>query len=263
MKSIEIVSHCWRYSRVLNYQLASLLRHPPDARVTLRVFYAAEDEATVRLLKWADDIEDDIDVSGQVPKRVTVSATALPIEQLLNRNIGRNLAARETQADLVWFCDCDYWFGRGCLDALARLSLPADQQLFFPRTILQNRTGENGDCYALRAAGKPQLLDIDPADFEKTKIRRAVGGLQIARGATARQHGYCPESQRLVSDGVWKTTFGDQKYRSHFGTYGQPIHLPNLYRIRQSVPREVDTLKATAGKPASGSSSAGAPCGCG
>jgi len=237
MKSIEIVSHCWRYSRALNYQLASLLLHPPAAQVTLTVCYSTEDRLTGEVLNWS------FPLFGGGNVRIQYRAQEIP--ELLNRSIGRHRAALASRADLVWFADCDYWFGPGCLDTLATMDVPDESTpLVFPGTILQNATRENGDEYALRVAGGPCLPDIDPADFVPARVRKAIGGLQIVRGETARRVGYCPNSQRPVRGDRWQTTRGDVEFRSILGPRGTPITLPNLYRIRQSVERQCDTLTA-------------------
>ena len=42
--SLELVSHCWRYSHFLTYQLSSLVRNPTKKfEITMTVFYAEED----------------------------------------------------------------------------------------------------------------------------------------------------------------------------------------------------------------------------
>ena len=54
---LEIVSHCWHYSRLLTYQLSSLVLHPPtEVAVTVTVFLAEEDEDTVFTLVFSVEI---------------------------------------------------------------------------------------------------------------------------------------------------------------------------------------------------------------
>ena len=46
---LEIVSHCWHYTRLLGYQLSSLVCHPPKAvEVVMTVFYSETDAADGR-----------------------------------------------------------------------------------------------------------------------------------------------------------------------------------------------------------------------
>ena len=43
---LEIVSHCWRYSRLLTYQLSSLFLPPPTVAVCMTVFLTNDDDPT-------------------------------------------------------------------------------------------------------------------------------------------------------------------------------------------------------------------------
>ena len=50
---LQIVSHCWNYSRLLTYQLSSLVLHPPrKLDVTMTVFYNEEDTRTCEVLEY-------------------------------------------------------------------------------------------------------------------------------------------------------------------------------------------------------------------
>ncbi|MBX2825316.1 MAG: hypothetical protein KTR33_11350, partial [Gammaproteobacteria bacterium] len=50
---IEIVSHCWRYSHMMLYQLSSLVLYPPaECTVTMTVCYSEEDTDTKELLDF-------------------------------------------------------------------------------------------------------------------------------------------------------------------------------------------------------------------
>ena len=42
----------------------------------------------------------------------------------------------------------------------------------------------------------PYAVDILPGDFCPQKFRRAIGGIQIARGEVVRRVGYCKDSRR-------------------------------------------------------------------
>ena len=67
---VEIVSHCWQYSRLLAYQLSSLVLHPvTELQVTVTVFHGREDTATCALLDFFDT---------HAPANVTWNWQALP-----------------------------------------------------------------------------------------------------------------------------------------------------------------------------------------
>lgn len=109
----EIVSHCWRYYRLLTYQLSSLVLYPPSQmQVTMTVFAAEEDEGTNRVMDFFQQ--------RGLPETLTIRRWYLPAGQLMLRIIGRNLAALTTEADWIWFTDCDYVFGDGALDAFPK-----------------------------------------------------------------------------------------------------------------------------------------------
>jgi len=242
MRTIELVTHCWRYSRVLNYQLASIRANPPaDAKLMVTVFVAKDDPMTHRVVGyWWER-------SKCLWPDVTIRQRRIPSPQLLRREIGRNKAALASIADLIWFLDCDYVFGPDCLETLATIDLP-DDKLFYPQHVWINKTHALGDEYARRAAEGPSIYNIDPDDFERRKERKAIGGLQIVPGDVARQYGYCRDDKKLqspVTDGKWQTTKGDYRFREILGTSGTAIDLPNLYRIRQTTEGAVDTLKET------------------
>ncbi len=93
-----------------------------------------------------------------------------------------------------------------------------------------------------RQGGK-KVYEINPDDFMPSK-HRAIGGLQIVPGDVAREFGYCKDTkwQSPVTNETWQDTRGDRAFRGILGTKGLPIHLPNLYRIRQTTEGEVDTI---------------------
>lgn len=100
--SLEIVSHCWRYGHFLTYQLSSLVNHRTDKfDITMTVFHVPEDEAVTRVLEYFGRME----VPG-----IIWNWRPLPKEKLFRRSIGRNLAAKDTQADWIWFTDADIIF---------------------------------------------------------------------------------------------------------------------------------------------------------
>ncbi|MEN6507121.1 MAG: glycosyltransferase family 2 protein [Planctomycetaceae bacterium] len=232
MRTLQIVSHCWQYSRVLQYQLSSLVLYPPaNIAVQMTVFAALDDDRTTAVLNA---------FAARLP---ALNIQIQPPEELLKRGIGRNIAAIGSTADVLWFADCDYFFGPGCLDSLADLPLDG-QPLFFPEETLYNATRASGDEYARRAQDPAAVVDIDPADFVPHRTRKAIGGMQIVPGAVARKRGYCPDSrrhQKPATGTAWAhNTSEDRLFRAILGTEGWSWPIPACYRIRQSVPGEVD-----------------------
>ncbi|MCZ2344467.1 MAG: hypothetical protein LC104_22125 [Bacteroidales bacterium] len=223
--NIEIVSHCWRYPRLLNYQLSSLVRFPPVAvHVRVTIYHTEDDAGVVRVLDY---------FGRQSVPGVVWDWRALPREQLCRRAIGRNQAALASNADWVWFTDADYCFGPGCLDTLAYIP---DASLVFPREVQTHASRELGDQAILAASGPPRILELDPSQYVPKRISRAIGGLQIAGGAVCRERGYCAQFPRLLRPSLlWARTHEDIWFRRSLQSHGVPIDLPHLYRIRHST----------------------------
>lgn len=249
MRQLTLVAHCWRYSRALTYFLSSLIVHKPSkVNIVATVFHSPDDAPTVNVLRYFGDLLPTGLDQANVEKilkyyAVVLNPWPLPLPELLNRTIGRNKAALTTKGDVVWFIDCDYWLGAGCVDFFEDLDL-TKSKLFYPRVTWFNATKEGGDAYSLRAT-KPDLMRIQTADFIEHRPSRAIGGIQIVPGDVARRQGYCdgfPKLLRPVVDGQWKQTHEDSKYRSILGGKSLAIDVPSVYRIRQTQEGRVDTL---------------------
>lgn len=223
--SLEIVSHCWRYSHLLVYQLSSLLLHPPrDMDVTMTVFHAVEDQDTVALLDFFG--------SHEVPG-VTWNWRTLEKGRLFRRAIGRNLAAKETSADWIWFTDCDVVFGPGCLDRLNQVLQGRRDALVFPHEERCSDLLESEDPLLQAGAGKPRVVDIDHTDFTARQRDRATGPLQITHGDVARACGYC-EGLRYYQKPArwWAKAYEDRAFRWLLRTPGVAVDAPGVHRIR-------------------------------
>ena len=234
MESLHLVTHCWNYSRLLCYQLSSLVDCVPNRfSTTCTVFYCRDDVATVKSLLFFQGFVFSPTICPGMPW-LNWDFRPLPPDQLCRRAIGRNMAAKDTSADWVWFLDCDYVFGLGCLDSLPDELPKVTGPLAYPRAVYRSTTHQCGD-EAIERVTKPKLYAIDPDDFSAYRNRRAIGGIQIVRGDVCRRHGYLdghPKHQRPVKR--WRRTFEDTAFRRSLGTKGEPINLPNLYRIRHS-----------------------------
>jgi len=225
---LEIVSHCWNYSNLLAFQLASIAEFPPErATLTVTVFYGVEDTGTAELLEVFGEKE--------IPN-VVWNWWALPKEQLFRRAIGRNAAALESEADWVWFTDCDLLTRDNCLDSLADALQGRRDVLVYPRVE---------HCTDLLPPDHPMLtpdlestdaLPIDESLFIPRERSRATGPLQIVHGDVARAAGYCnsiPYYQKPVDR--WAKAHEDRALRWLLRSQGEPVDVPGVYRIRHSA----------------------------
>ena len=224
---LEIVCHCWRYGHYLTYQLSSLVTRRTDKLdITMSVYHAAEDEAVTRVLEFFQDIE----IPG-----VTWNWQVLPKEQLFRRSIGRNLAAKSTTADWIWFTDCDIIFHENCLDTLASELQGRDDPLVFPRYGLGTPLLEEDDEILTKGREGPAILDIPLEDFIPYGGARskAKGPYQITHGDIARACGYCESIgiYQKPSD-RWRKTFEDRAFRWLMGTHGTALDVPGACQIR-------------------------------
>ena len=222
--TVEIVSHCWRYSHLLAYQLSSLVNHPPqDIDVVMTVFYSNEDEATTQLLAF---------FAQQQLTNVRWNWQQLAPPKLFRRSIGRNQAALNSSADWVWFTDCDLYFGAGALDSLGHVLQGCNQPLVYPR---EERVTAllTDDSPMLKATKVPEVVAITEEDFETKTVTRATGPLQITHGDVARRMGYCNDlSVYQRPEPKWAKCREDRAFRWMLETQGTPIEIPAVYRIR-------------------------------
>ena len=224
---LEIVSHCWNYARFFVYQLSSLVKYPPsNMQLRFTVFYSAEDIETAKLLQHFQTIT--------VPN-VEWNFQQLPTPLLLRRAIGRNHASKHTQADWIWFADCDMVFHEGCLDTLEKLLKGRQDILLFPDTLLVTALLTEADPMISAGKDKTTLLEVDKSKFKPRKFDRATGAIQIIHGDVARACGYCDDLAVYQKPKQhWTKTYEDRAVRWLLGTQGTPIALPNLLLIRHA-----------------------------
>jgi hypothetical protein len=226
---LEIVSHCWRYSRLLAYQLSSLVLHPPsDVEVRMTVFHAPEDTPTEEVLEY---------FSALTVPGVHWNPWPLERERLFRRAIGRNLAAQATRADWIWFADCDILAGEGALDRLGAELRRRTDVLVFPREHEVSPLLPP-DSPILGGASEtfPAVIAVDTSSFTPETRDRAVGGFQIVRGDVARAAGYCANIgfyQRPMPS--WRKSYEDRTFRWLLGSQGTPIEVPGFHRIRHEA----------------------------
>jgi hypothetical protein len=221
---LEVVSHCWQYAHFLTYQLGSLVNFPP-AKLTVKmtVFYTEEDRRTKELLKYFGALE----VPG-----VSWNWRPLPREQLFRRSIGRNMAARETDAHWIWFTDCDLLFRDNCLDSLADELQGCRDALVYPRQERVTPMLAETDPM-LNVDEKPGVIDIAAGRFMVHERGRATGPLQIVHGDVARACGYCEQLKVYQTpSSTYCKHHEDKALRWLLRSEGIPLDVPGVYRIR-------------------------------
>ncbi len=221
---IEIVSHCWQYAHLLAHQLSSLVNNPPQrAHVTMTVFYNEEDTVTRELLAY---------FGGLAVPRVTWNWQVQDTSHLFRRAIGRNLAAKNSKADWVWFTDCDLMFMADCLDTLVTLLQGRTDRLVYPKIERCTSLLANNDPM-LQPNAKPEVTHIETTQFVEFPRTRATGPLQITHGDIARACGYCEALNYYQQpSSTWCKAYEDRAFRWLLRTQGTPLDLPGVYRIR-------------------------------
>jgi len=223
---VEIVSHCWRYSHLLRFQLSSILLYPPQhTQLTLTIISSPEDQETGELLSF---------YASKPVRNVTWNFVSVDKSQLFRRAIGRNLRAKSTQADWIFFSDCDQMFYHDAIDQLGTALQGRQEPLLFPRIVKRSLRVHSVD-EVLRTdvpSSSRWIVEADAKYFDPSVHDKAVGGTQIVHGDVARQIGYCeaiPFYQQPVT--TWRKTYEDRVFRWLLGTHGMAIDVPHIYRI--------------------------------
>lgn len=196
--------------------------NPPDCEVSIRVCHTPSDIQTVSVLNYFMTQLQSLD------KSLSIDPVSMPLRLLGRRSIGRNIAAKETDADIIWFADVDFIF-RGCLQDLSSFDWPSGIDIVFPESMSQS-----SKSYGNNLTDDLGIIDIDPDQFVPRKNARAIGGIQIVKGGFAREHGYLdnhPEWRRPI-DKPFPPCKEDARFRRHCRIL--KIDLPNVYRIQHS-----------------------------
>ena len=229
---LDVVVHCWQYARLLCYHLSSFWFNPPESdklKVSVHVVHADDDEAVKKTLTFF------LEQYGK-DSPVNLFTTELPRNQVCRRTIGRNMLALSTEADWVWFADCDYVVGPKGLDALEQrlAECPPDVSLAYPGRVMASTTQADGDAL-INAIDEPKVVSIKNGHFSSLKYFFAIGGVQFVRGDYCREHGYLKDSKKYMRQASsWIRTFEDVPFRYACGKTHR-FEISDLYRIRHSV----------------------------
>jgi len=242
--TIEIVSHCWNYAHLLIHQLSSLVNHPPqNISVIMTVYYNSEDQNTGKLLHF---------FSGLSIDNVQWNWRELPKPALFRRAIGRNLSAKNTTADWIWFTDCDLMFQEQCLDGLSKLLQNRTDPLVYPKVERCTSLLANDAPLMNADTSSPKVLSIDTSKFVEFHKTRATGPLQITHGDVARSSGYCDSLHFYQRpSNTWCKAYEDRAFRWLLRTQGVPLDIPGVYRIRHIHKGRYTGSKASSGLRAS------------
>lgn len=164
--------------------------------------------------------------------------------ELFRRAIGRNKVALESKAGIIWFTDCDHFFGRGCLDDLWNVwkEFESPPAMVWPRTVLVHNGYQIADEFyqQYKTAFGSLIIDLNDDLFVPRKYRKAIGGVQIVRGDFANKHGYLNGQEKwmrpMPEDRPFPCFRDDAKYRNYCQHHDriEGIDFCGLYRLRHS-----------------------------
>lgn len=235
MTDIEIVTHVYaeklpQYAVFLRAQLTSLLRNSGHVNYRVSVCYSSTDFVVGCILNHFENY---------IPIRII----DLDRGSLFRRSIGRNIAAKQTDADIVWFTDVDHVFGLGCLESLQEEWNRSDPRpvMVWPKELQITESHGAGDSWWKANRVRIGILEMGGMTFERKNVTRAIGGIQIVSGDAAREYGYLDgwkKFQTPVSPDIPFPNFRDDvKYRKFIMSKGPSkfVDIKNLYRIRHSA----------------------------
>ena len=226
-KTLEVIVHCVAdqipaFASMLTAELSSLVLYPPKCQYKITVVTSPKDELTLRVAEA---------FSSRLPDG-TIKTLEIEPPAIYRRAIGRNIAAKRSNADVVYFADADYLWLDGCLDAVANIVFDA-AKMVYPREAMIHRSHEAGDVEIDRVV-PGDVFTPDLSIFEPWRIHKAIGGLQIVPGDVARQ-GYLDGTAwtDVVAFKHFENTHCDKHFRRACGG-ATGIDLPGFWRFRHS-----------------------------
>lgn len=246
--SLEIVTHCYSseevpiYHKLLALQINSLFSMETNDIVTmartrkinvqLTICYTPDDPLTSAVVDAAAMHEQN---------KITIAAVKQEKSELFRRAIGRNIAAKNTGAEVVWFTDCDHLFHYAAIRAAHKLGQEirphSDRYMIHPEHVMIHRAHDLGDALIENAFdyefGK---LKIPKTQFMPRRERKAIGGLQIVPGWLAKSQGYLDGTKWVepVDSEHFLSCKCDVPFRKEVckGSYAKTI--PGVYRVRHT-----------------------------
>ena len=234
--SIQLVTHVYakvlpQYSIFLRAQLTSLLRSQFDDFTGITVCYTHDDQRVVDVLDYFDPLFD-----GLLIRR--------PMSEpyLFRRSIGRNMAALNCSADILWATDIDHVFGPDCLRDLQTQWDQLDEKpsLAYTGEIQIQAAHSQGDQFVAEHVADRGLLGIEGLQFIKKKYLQPVGGVHILNGDFARRHGYLRDISKWQRPEIDQKPFrcfrDDRAFVKYCRTNGSTkrIQVPGIFRLRHT-----------------------------
>jgi hypothetical protein len=248
--SLDIVVHCWaadlpHYAQLLRAQIDSLMRYTPNGcDVQLIVGCAREDKVTQETLyQFTAGQSGATTAFDRGPtichhyhlsnSRVKLCEVVMSKGELFRRAILRHKWTQRSDADVLWFADCDYAVGEGTVAAILAQVQKTDG-LAFPRHYWISNDHAAGDRTTLAGV-------IEPSQFHQRRSKTAIGGIQIIGAQYAKRIGYLggEDSKWQQPDDPsvpFRCFRDDSAWRRYlFPNGAREIDVPNLFRVRHSL----------------------------
>ncbi len=223
LPTLEICVHCVGkfYPHLLSYQLTSLIGQD----VTVSVI-SNEDMSKGSAFDVVNFFA--ADIPG-------LTWYGLKGNEAMRRAIGRNLIAKKTKANLVWFCDVDHLFFSPVEKIRKSIALtPKEATLLYPKIVFGTKTHQVGEDMIKRIDPPCIANSMKEDEFTPNRIRFAIGGLQIVRQSWCHEHGYLDGTkwQDVPNANEWQETRDDVAFRKSVPGPHMAIDIPGIYRIR-------------------------------
>ena len=237
MKKLELVVHVFSeqipaYAKMFTAQLSGIALYPPKkCEVTVTVWTAETDSLTafvVDRFAW---------IFKERGTPATLRLRTLQKTHLFRRAIGRNISAKECEADVQWMNDGDYVGMDGCLDSIAAIDFEAMKpaEMTFPKYYFMQETHAHGD-EEIRRIVPGEIFETDRRYYFKKRLKLGIGGLQILPREFARR-GYLDGTKWIKprkDDRPFPDTDDDARFRRTIHS-SVPSDIVNLYRMRHSA----------------------------
>jgi len=226
---------------MLQVQLASLFHSvsfTSALHTTISVCHDPDDQNTVDVIAvFQKQLRNQF---KYLSSNLAIKSVELEKKNLFQRSVGRNQVALGTSADVVWFTDCDYYFGGDALAAACRACRKQLGTCVYPSCVYTHFKHEMGDVL-LRKLNKVDMPVWEirafrqEGEFVRRPMRKAIGGIQIIDGDYCREFGYLNGTKWV--DSVAADHFlrcrSDAPFRRSVGSTKR-VDIPDVFRIRHS-----------------------------